>query len=171
MSSYKYGKPEVKWLIAREFQKGSECLDVGACDGEYFNLLNDILTMDAVEVWEPNVTRYELKKKYRMVYIDDIRGLKYGEYDLVIFGDVIEHMTVEEAREVIEYAKTKARMIIVAVPYNFKQDAIYGNPYEIHIQDDLTEDLFMERYKGFRCEIPYYNYGYFVWRKPKSDHD
>ena len=165
MSSYKYGKPEVKWLIAKEIGKGAECLDVGACDGEYFNLLGDLLTMDAVEVWEPNIERYDLTHKYRMVYHDDIRGLKYGDYDVIIFGDVIEHMTVDEARECIEYAKNHSSMVIVAVPYRFKQDAIYGNPYEVHIQDDLTEDLFMQRYEGFKCEIPYYNYGYFVWRK------
>ena len=130
MSSYKYGKPEVKWLIAKEIERGAECLDVGACDGEYFNLLGDLLTMDAVEVWEPNIERYDLTHKYRMVYHDDIRNLKYGDYDVIIFGDVIEHMSVEDAQKVIEYAKTKARMIVVAVPYRFKQDAIYGNPYD-----------------------------------------
>lgn len=165
MSSYKYGKPEVKWYIVRAFPKGSECLDVGACDGEYFDLLGDYLTMDAVEIWEPNIEKHDLKSKYRMVYADDIRKLRYGDYDIVIFGDVIEHMTVEEAQAVIEYAKAHAKMVIVAVPYKFKQDAIYGNPYEVHIQDDLTEDLFMERYKGFTLEIPFYNYGYFVWKR------
>ena len=150
MSSYKYGKPEVKWLIAKEIEKGAECLDVGACDGEYFNLLGDLLTMDAVEVWEPNIERYDLTHKYRMVYHDDIRHLKYGDYDVIIFGDVIEHMSVEDAQKVIEYAKNHSTMVIVAVPYRFKQDAIYGNPYEVHIQDDLTEDLFMQRYEGFK---------------------
>lgn len=168
MSSYKFGKPEIKWYIVRHLPKGAECLDVGACDGEYANLLGEYLTMDAVEVWEPNIKDHKLKDKYRMVVCEDIRDFKYIHYDLVIFGDVIEHMTVEEAQAVIEYAKEHSDMIIVAVPYRFKQDALYGNPYERHIQDDLTEDLFMERYKGFICEIPYYNYGYFVWRKVRT---
>ena len=165
MGSYDYGKIEIVNYVYQNFAPGSSCLDVGACDGEYFNLLGDLLTMDAVEVWEPNIERFDLKSKYRMIYHNDIRGLKYGDYDVIIFGDVIEHMTVDEARECIEYAKSHSSMVIVAVPYRFKQDAIYGNPYEVHIQDDLTEDLFMQRYEGFKCEIPYYNYGYFVWRK------
>ena len=165
MSSYKKGKPEVKWIIVKELPKGSDCLDVGACDGEYADLLGDYLTMDAVEVWEPNIRTFNLKSKYRMVIAGDIREVKYIHYDLVIFGDVIEHMSVEDAQRVIEYAKEHSDMIIVAVPYQFKQDAIYGNPYEKHIQDDLTEELFMERYKGFTLRIPYQNYGYYFWKK------
>lgn len=168
MSSYKKGKPEVKWYVVTHLPKGAECLDVGACDGEYANLLGDYLTMDAVEVWEPNILGHHLKDKYRMVIADDIRNVEYIHYDLVIFGDIIEHLTVEDAQRVIEYAKQHSDMIIVAVPYQFKQDAMYGNPYERHIQDDLTEDIFMERYKGFTLQIPYANYGYFVWTKVRT---
>ena len=165
MSSYKKGKPEVKWYVVTHLPKGAECLDVGACDGEYAELLGNYLTMDAVEVWMPNVIQYDLKHKYRMVITKDIREVTYLHYDLVIFGDIIEHLPVEDAQKVIEYAKEHADMIIVAVPYKFKQGALYGNPYEEHIQDDLTDDVFMERYKGFTLQIPYENYGYYVWHK------
>ena len=72
MSSYKKGKPEIKWYIVTHLPKGAECLDVGACDGEYAELLGDHLIMDAVEVWEPNIRTHKLKKKYRMVINDDI---------------------------------------------------------------------------------------------------
>ena len=146
MSSYKKGKPEIKWYIVTHLPKGAECLDVGACDGEYAELLGDHLIMDAVEVWEPNIRTHNLN-------------------DLVIFGDILEHLPVKEAQEVIEYAKEHSDMIVAAVPYKFPQDEIYGNPYERHIQDDLTEDVFMERYKGFTLQVPYYNYGYFVWQR------
>lgn len=165
MSSYQKGKPEIKWFIVSHLPKGAECLDVGACDGEYYNLLGDYLVMDAVEVWEPNVKQYHLMDKYRDVYVKNIKDVFYNHYDLVIFGDIIEHLTVEDAQKVIEYAKEHSDMVIVAVPYRFEQDALYGNPYERHIQDDLTEDIFMERYKGFTLQVPYFNYGYFVWEK------
>ena len=165
MSSYKKGKPEIKWYIVTHLPKGAECLDVGACDGEYAELLGDHLIMDAVEVWEPNIRTHNLKKKYRMVINDDICNVKYIHYDLVIFGDILEHLPVKEAQEVIEYAKEHSDMIVAAVPYKFPQDEIYGNPYERHIQDDLTEEIFMERYKGFTLQVPYYNYGYFVWQR------
>ena len=49
----------------------------------------------------------------------------------------------------------------VAVPFFFKQGEIYGNPYERHVQDELTHSLFMERYKGFEPLVLFDNYGYY----------
>ena len=48
MGSYSYGKEEVVNYIKSVFPKGSTCLDVGACDGKYFDLLGDYLKMDGV---------------------------------------------------------------------------------------------------------------------------
>lgn len=169
MSSYQLGKEMIKHIIKRDLPKWATCLDVGACDGTYWDLLHDHLVMDAVEVWEPNIKNYNLKGKYRMVLNEDIRELKYIHYDLIIFGDVIEHMKTEEAQRVLEYAKEHSDEIMVAVPYRYKQDAIYGNPYEKHIQDDLTEEIFLDRYKDFRVAVPYFNYGYFIWRKSERN--
>lgn len=165
MPSYQKGKQELQWLIKRSFKKGSSCLDVGACDGEYFNLLGDHLDMDACEVFQQNIVTHGLREKYHRVWNVNIKDLKYDHYDIVIFGDVIEHMTIEDAQAVLEYAKAHSDFIVVAVPYMYKQGAIYGNPYEIHIQDDLTENVFMERYPGFELKFPYPDYGYWIWEK------
>ena len=43
------------------------------------------------------------------------------------------------------------------------EDDIYGNPCERHIQDDLTDELFNERYPGFKLEFAYPDYGYYFW--------
>ena len=166
MSSFKLGKDYVRHYIVDTMPKGSVCLDVGACDGCWHDLLKDHLAMDAIEIYEPNIIEHELRKKYINVYHADIRGFKYDRYNLIIFGDVIEHLTVEDAQKVLAYAYDRADEIIVAVPYCFKQDAIYGNEYERHIQDDLTHGIFMQRYPGF---VPLYlfdRYGYYRKRKP-----
>ena len=165
MASYDYGKIEVVNYIYQQFAPGSTCLDVGACDGKWADLLGHYLTMDAVEIFGPNIREHRLKDKYRRVWECDAYDFRYDWYDLVIFGDVIEHMTVEDAQAVLAYAKEHSDMVIVAVPFLFKQDAIYGNPYERHIQDDLTNQLFLERYPDFEPIILYPNYGYYVWRK------
>lgn len=165
MSSYRQGKPEVKFWLAQNLSNGSTVLDVGACDGVWSNLLSEWYTMDAVEVWEANVEKYHLMDKYEDVYVKNIKDVFYNHYDLVIFGDVIEHMTVEDAQKVLAYAMRHSNMVIVAVPFLFKQDAIYGNPYERHIQDDLTPQLFHERYPGFSPLFIYPKYGYYVWYK------
>lgn len=168
MSSYSIGKKGVREWILENVMKGATCLDVGACDGVYSRLLGDWLTMDAVEAYEPNVMRNDLEKKYRKVFVEDIRGFKYRHYKVVIFGDVLEHMSVKEAQGCLEFAKKHSDVIIAAVPYKFKQGAIYGNPYEFHVQDDLTDELFMERYHGFDRMFIFPQYGYYLWR---CEHD
>ena len=165
MASYDYGKTEIVTFVRNNFRQGSTCLDVGACDGKWANLLNDYLVMDAVEIWKPNIIEWGLSARYRNVFNMDIADLKYNWYDLIIFGDVIEHMTVEDAQRVIDYARGRCTDMIVGVPFMYPQNAIYGNPYERHIQDDLTEELFNERYPGFsllvkpRGDYAYYHIG------------
>lgn len=165
MSSYEKGKKEIRDYIILNLPQGSTGLDVGACDGEYWNLLHDHLILDGCEVFIPNIIEHHLTDKYRTIHPCNILGLEYDYYDIVIFGDVIEHMTVEDARASLEYAKHHSSMIVVAVPFLFKQDAIYGNEYERHIQDDLTDAIFNNRYQGFEKLYDFGNYAYYVWKK------
>lgn len=146
MGSYGYGKPEVFSWVLKHFKSDETALDVGACNGVWYDLLGDYLRMDACEVFFPNIVVHKLPEKYEQVIFADIKEYKYEWYDLIIFGDVIEHMTVEDAQAVLAYAMPRCRDLIVAVPYEYKQDAIYGNEWERHIQDDLTPQLFAERY-------------------------
>ena len=118
----------------------------GACDGKWYNLLGDYLAMDAVEAWQPNIHYHNLAEKYRHVYGVEMEKSAYHWYDLIIFGDVIEHMDVPTAQRVLKYAYTRCKDMIIGIPYRWRQDALYGNPYERHIQDDLTDEVFQERY-------------------------
>ena len=165
MSSYDIGKAEIVAWVRMHYPKGATCLDVGACDGKWWNLLGDYLVMDAVEVWEPNIRENDLERKYRRVFCADIRRFWYKDYDLVIFGDVLEHMSVEDAQKVLHWASLMSKDYIIGVPFNYPQDEIYGNPYERHIQDDLTPELFDERYPGHELLLrPTYNYAYYHMR-------
>ena len=58
-------------------------------------------------------------------------------------------MTVEQAQKVLAYAKPRCKDIIIAVPFLFSQGELFGNKYEIHIQNDLTPEIFEQRYPGF----------------------
>lgn len=161
MASYDMGKADVVEYIKAHFLPGSTCLDVGACDGKWYDLLGDYLVMDAVEVFQPNITCHNLKDKYRRVFGTDIANLSYVSYDLIIFGDVIEHMTVDKAQRVLGYARNRCRDMIIGVPWLYPQGEIYGNPYEIHLQSDLTEELFNLRYPGYEKLFGFENYAYF----------
>ena len=145
MSSYPYGKAEVRRWVLDNFPAEAEILDVGACDGIWRQLLPEY-TMDAVEIHGPNADRLH---GYRKVFRRDVDGLDYEHYDLIIFGDVIEHMDVEKAQRVLAYARPRCRDMVVAVPFLYPQDAFGGNPWEKHLQPDLTAEIFAARYPGF----------------------
>lgn len=165
MSSQTLGKALVYDWIRTNTKAGGDCLDVGACDGVWARNIGDhFLTIDAVEAYEPNVEQFSLRKIYNKVYVEDVRGLEYGAYDLVIFGDVLEHMNTEDAQNVLRYAEEHARAVVVALPYKWKQGAIYGNPYEVHVQDDLTRENVKERYPELIELVTFPNYGYYYWR-------
>ena len=164
MASYNFGKEViVKWL-KEDFPEGSTALDVGACDGKWVKLLGDHFVMDAVEAFGPNAA--SLPPTYKRVFVTDIADHDYEWYDLIIFGDVIEHMSVEKAQKVINYAWPRCKDMVIAVPYQYPQEAIYGNPWEVHIQDDLTPEIFNDRYPGFKLVWGNSEYGYY--RKSKQ---
>lgn len=146
MGSYPYGKEEICTWIRENFSENSLILDVGACDGKWRQMLQDYPNMDAVEAFRPNM---ENLTGYRHAYNVEIQNFAFAWYDLIIFGDVIEHLPVKDAQFVLEYARTRCCDLIIAVPYLYPQCEIYGNPYEVHIQDDLTPDIFDERYPGY----------------------
>ena len=144
--SYEYGKLQICEWIRKHFPPESSILDVGAGNGTWRRLLPEYADMDAVEIHPPNAANLI---GYRSVCCCDIYGHKYDWYDLIIFGDVIEHMPVDHAQAVLRYAAGHCRDMIVAVPFLYKQDAVDGNEHERHIQDDLTRELFAARYEGF----------------------
>lgn len=167
MSSYDYGKYDVCEWIRDNIPKTASVLDVGACDGKWRRLLPEYSDMDAVEVYYENYCR--VQKSYREAFYKDIRDFRYDFYNLVIFGDVIEHLSVEQAQKVLEYAKHHAEYVLVSVPFLYKQGMSYGNPYEIHFQDDLTPELFIERYPDFEvlCRAAD-DYCYYIYHNEQS---
>lgn len=162
-TSYRYFKEDIKRYLEDKFGAESSVLDVGCGSGTYYDLLGDYFkNIDGVEIYKPNIEQNELNKKYRNIYNADIRGFKYNYYDIIIFGDVIEHMKVEEADEVLKYAFDRCKEMIVAVPYCYKQGIEYGNVYEIHKQDDLTKINMLERYPYLRLLYGNNEYGYYI---------
>ena len=161
--SYDFYKKEVKEYLVSKFKGNAKVLDIGAGCGTYWNLLNDSFrTIDAVEVFKPNILKYNLKQKYHKVYNMDIKDFKYNNYDIIIFGDILEHLDVNDAKMVLEYAYTRCKELIVAVPYELEQDEVGGNIHEIHKQADLTPKIMKERYPMLKELYKNNLYGYYV---------
>lgn len=157
--SYPHFKYEVKIHLEGTIQKGQRVLDVGPGSGTYARLC-DRIPMDAVEIHAPYLRRFNLGIFYQKVYLGDIRTFDVANYDYIILGDVLEHLTFQEARAVLDRIADKR--FLVAVPYTLPQGEWEGNKYETHHQDDLTPEIMAERYPELRLLIGNSDYGYYV---------
>jgi len=131
------GKDFIKWVVGRV--PHGKMLDVGCGSGTYAKMFTSDWT--GVEIWRPYVEKYDLAKLYNTLVIDDVRTYEPSEhYDVAIAGDVLEHMTPEEAQTVVSRLKTHADTLIVSIPIgHYPQDEYEGNPYEKHVKDDWTD--------------------------------
>jgi 2-polyprenyl-3-methyl-5-hydroxy-6-metoxy-1,4-benzoquinol methylase/glycosyltransferase involved in cell wall biosynthesis len=150
-TSSHYFKSRIRDYVKRKYGTGLKILDIGAGKGTYSDLLRDLCSrIDAVEVYEPYVKEFDLKSKYDNVYVQDVVGFSPREdYDLVIMGDVLEHISVEDSKRVLDALYTKSKNIIISVPFMMEQGDLNGNQYEAHKQSDLTNEVFLSRYSGF----------------------
>jgi len=121
-------------------------LDVGPGRGTYADLLADMhrVVMYGLEVWEPYIEQFDLRSKYKRVFVGDARDWASWDYDVVIFGDVLEHMTMQDAKRVFRLAYNQAGNVIVSLPIvHWPQGEEFGNPYEKHVQEHITlEQMF-----------------------------
>lgn len=130
--------PEVDKLVV---------IDVGAGQGTYAEALapiRDQIMLEAIECWGPSITKFDLVHKYDNVWQVDARTSMpiFNGADVVIFGDVLEHMTVHEAHLVWDRAYRANASVIVSVPNKpYPQGAIDGNHYEEHIILDPVNEL------------------------------
>lgn len=150
--SYDFFDKSVQMFVDTVLPKGA-ILDIGPGAGKFGKLLSSPdRPVDGVEVFGPYVDRYRLREIYRRVVVEDVRNFRCGfrEYDLVILGDILEHLTVEDAQAVLAYFEEQGISTIVLVPYNYEQGPSHGNDHEEHLQPDLTEEVFHARYPGFR---------------------
>lgn len=111
------------WLIHFAKPLGfKRFLDVGCGAGLYGDIIREVfgreVRVDAVERFAEYVVRYDLLKKYDNVFLEDIRQVHtlLGEYDLVICGDVLEHLEMIEAAEVVRGLSLDCRFLWGALP-------------------------------------------------------
>lgn len=171
--SYRHFDAEIAQWVRAHFAPHNQILDVGAGSGKFAELLGDHFpNLDAVEIWKPYVRKYRLEERYRNVFVGDAtwtKRLLFGphlkgsgvpdrNYELVIFGDVLEHWHATDVRRVLK-AWRRDTSILVAIPFLYEQGPVDSNPHEKHLQPDLTHDVFMERYPGFSCLVRDAHYG------------
>lgn len=148
-------------------------LDVGAGQGVYLDLIRDVLGDDpiisAVEVWKPYIKKFNLENRYNNVYQIDVRELTNFDYDLVILGDILEHMKEEDAIDLWQKISKQAKYAIISIPIiHYHQGPINNNPYEVHIEEDWNTEKVLQKFHSIIEHIEFPITGVFV---AKFNHD
>lgn len=150
--SYAEGKD---WSLARfERVKPETVCDIGPGEGTYAKLFRPVhhgIWWTAVEIHKPYIAKYKLKNTktrtdgYDEIHVEDVRDSEDHLFhrDLVIAGDVLEHMPREDAVTLLQrIAAAGAWNILVSLPIvTIEQGAVNGNPAEEHVHHWAADDM------------------------------
>lgn len=152
--SLRTGKAEtLKWFQDNE-STIKKIVDIGPGSGTYINLIKEENNCCSnahwvgVEIWKPYIEQYNLETRYDQILNQDIRNVDWatlGPISAVIAGDVLEHITKEEAIALVDKILSVTDTLIVSIPIvHMPQDEhTYENPYEAHIKDDWSHEEVM----------------------------
>lgn len=131
-------------------------LDVGPGHGKASVLLREYLreppeVIDAVEAWEPYVGTFDLTSLYDRLFVGDVTAPQWhlaGElvdatealrrYDLVLLGDVIEHIPMAAAMDLLRRIPGG---VVICTPVAFFDNDPHGQhpPTEAHVSHWTAE--------------------------------
>ncbi|MEO9151896.1 MAG: class I SAM-dependent methyltransferase [Lapillicoccus sp.] len=127
-------------------------LDIGPGVGTYAKLLRgpEVSRIIGVEIWEPYVRTYRLHDHYDDLVVGDARVVDLPESDVVILGDVAEHMSESEALALWARAAAAARRAVyLSIPIvHYPQGSIEDNPHEHHVVDDWDHERVLATFAG-----------------------
>ena len=159
--SSEVGKPIILKYILENIKKHQKVLDVGFGSGVYGKLLRTFYykNIDGIDIFDKNLEEFSLDLIYDNIYIENILEFDFEFYDLIIMGDVLEHIEMEAAKKLLTkfIEEKKCKHIIVSIPFESKQDEIHGNVHEIHLQDKVTPRYMEKHYPYLHLIDLYYN--------------
>lgn len=139
------GKRFVRYIFSKV--PNDKVLDIGCGSGTYAKMFPKS-EFTGIEIWEPYNEKYGLYDLYKSLHFQDAITTDYvslGSFDVAILGDVVEHMTEENAKSVFDKLKSVADTIIISIPIgDYPQGEYEGNPYEAHITNNWTQGRITE---------------------------
>jgi predicted TPR repeat methyltransferase len=151
--SLKSGKAEtLAWFQANEATIKT-VVDIGPGSGTYIKLIREDARCCAdaiwigVEIWKPYIEEFNLESRYTQVLNQDVRTVDWAVLnpDVVIAGDVLEHMTKEDAIILVDRILQVSKTLIVSIPIRYmpQDEHAYPNPHEEHVKDDWSHEEVM----------------------------
>lgn len=161
--SSRYYQDHFKYFLEKVIHiRNKECkiLDVGCGSGFYgdyiFNNYN--IKIDGIEIWKEYIDRFQLMNKYKNLYEIDIINFQYPlKYNLIIFGDILEHLDVSSCIKVLHEAYNNCDDFWIQIPFKYEQGITENNPHEEHKQNNIDE-CFMKLHYGNYVNLRHYNF-------------
>lgn len=116
----------------KELPRFRSVLDVGPGWGTYAKLLKRKGEIwEAVEVYEPYIEQYKLRTLYDRVFVGNILTFEPDKrYDLVILGDVLEHVSDEDGVKLLKKVLSYTNYCLVSLPLDAETHADQDNEHE-----------------------------------------
>jgi hypothetical protein len=154
-------------------------LDVGAGAGAYSVLSkavlqaakehkpDAVLSIDAIEAYSPYLETYELRQKYNRIFETDARRwVKETDhrYDLIIMGDILEHLPKEEAISLYFAFLSRTKFLLLSVPCTLRNRRwSYGYDQQ---EEEWRENAFEKHHANWDYDELLVTLGPFLWQAP-----
>jgi hypothetical protein len=149
-------------------------LDVGPGSGGYGKIIREVVQatpwwekckIDAIEAYEPYLSKYNLKEVYDDIFVRDVRDFQaVDQYDLVIFGDVLEHLTKTDASSVFFYYKKISKFLWISLPIK-----VNGRSWSLGYKQyskEWEENAFEKHQYDWEYDEIIRDLGPFLWSSP-----
>jgi predicted TPR repeat methyltransferase len=142
------GKQNIVLWFEKNKNSISSILDIGAGSGTYPKLLKNIVPNAkwiGIEAWQPYLEKFSLEQQYDEIHNVDVRNFNWNplssKVSVTIAGDVLEHITKDEAVELVNTILDHSEHLIISIPVSYcPQDEFEGNPFEEHIKPDWSDE-------------------------------
>ena len=146
--------PSTAWYLRRELKDCDSVIDLGCGGDSVLRYAPHRFYSVGVEAWKDSLNESRSKRIHDDYIMADVvkLELKDKSVDAVILLEVLEHLTKEEGKELIERMSRVARKrIIITTPNGFVPQDSEINPYQLHksgwkIQD--LEEIGFEEFRG-----------------------
>ncbi|RPI56425.1 MAG: hypothetical protein EHM49_00085 [Deltaproteobacteria bacterium] len=149
----------------------STVLDVGPGLGIYCDIIKSVkpeACVEAVEIFAPYVDRYCLLEKYGTIYVCDIQKAAFAEtvYDLIILGDVLEHLNKDEAIQTWVRLKQRTKFLWLSLPLAPFRPWFRGYGHLGQPETDYKENIYEKHLYEWQYEELLKTLGPFLWQFP-----
>ena len=109
-----------------------------------------------MEIFPEYINRHALELIYDEIFIADIIDFSINAYDMIIAGDILEHLSKADAIKVVDALRTKCRFLWAALPvkidrpwsegYTQGKDEYEENRANKHLHDWTGQEIIGEFY-------------------------